>query len=192
MLSTTALRATTRHRISRCIYFPISNAHLTKASRAYQTDTSSSSNTTPIQLKTINPQNKNDRLVAQRLNRPVSPHITIYKWQYKSLASILHRATGIMLSGSLYGFATLYLVGPSLGLPVDTATVVSAFGSLHPAAKVALKFGVSMPFTYHFFNGLKHLIFDRALFMTRESSARAAWVVLGSSVCASVVLAFWQ
>lgn len=183
------LIATTRHRIYHCTYALRPILHRNRTSRTYL---STGRSTTPIQIKTIHPQNKNDRLVAQRLNRPVSPHMTIYKWQYKSLASILHRATGLLLSGSLYGFATLYLLGPSLGLPIDFATVVSAFGALPLAAKVAVKFGVSIPFTYHFFNGLKHLSFDRGLFMGRRSSTRAAWVVFGSSLCASAVLAFWQ
>ncbi|XP_008432189.1 succinate dehydrogenase cytochrome b560 subunit, mitochondrial-like [Poecilia reticulata] len=34
-----------------------------------------------------------------RLNRPMSPHITIYKWSIPMMMSITHRGTGVGLSG---------------------------------------------------------------------------------------------
>src|SRR5260370_17993939 len=38
--------------------------------------------------------------VANRpVHRPLSPHLQVYKWQLTSVLSILHRATGIALSG---------------------------------------------------------------------------------------------
>ena len=42
--------------------------------------------------------------VANRpTNRPLSPHLQIYRWQLTSVLSILHRATGIALAvGALY------------------------------------------------------------------------------------------
>ena len=32
-------------------------------------------------------------------DRPLSPHLQIYRWQLTSVLSILHRATGVALSG---------------------------------------------------------------------------------------------
>ena len=42
--------------------------------------------------------------VANRpTNRPLSPHLQVYRWQLTSVMSILHRATGIALAvGALY------------------------------------------------------------------------------------------
>uniref|UniRef100_A0A8C7X9L7 Succinate dehydrogenase cytochrome b560 subunit, mitochondrial n=1 Tax=Oryzias sinensis TaxID=183150 RepID=A0A8C7X9L7_9TELE len=34
-----------------------------------------------------------------RLNRPMSPHLAIYKWSVPMLMSITHRGTGLALSG---------------------------------------------------------------------------------------------
>ncbi len=41
----------------------------------------------------------------KRLNRPLSPHMTIYKWPNNMVQSITHRITGMTLSGLLYGLA---------------------------------------------------------------------------------------
>lgn len=41
----------------------------------------------------------------KRLNRPLSPHMTIYKWPSNMVESIAHRITGMTLSGLLYGLA---------------------------------------------------------------------------------------
>jgi len=38
-----------------------------------------------------------------RLNRPMSPHLTIYKFQLTSILSITHRGTGVALSGITAG-----------------------------------------------------------------------------------------
>jgi len=39
----------------------------------------------------------------ERLNRPMSPHLTIYKFQLTSILSITHRGTGVALSGITAG-----------------------------------------------------------------------------------------
>ncbi|KAB8067116.1 hypothetical protein BDV29DRAFT_186724 [Aspergillus leporis] len=137
-------------------------------------------------------KSSHDRLALQRRRRLVVPHLTVYKWRYVSLASILHRISGLTLSGSLYGFATVYLLAPALGLHLDSTTLITAFGSLTSVAQVVLKFGVAMPFTYHGFNGLKHLMWDQGHFLNKKQGGRAAQVVLGASISASLGLALWE
>lgn len=114
--------------------------------------------------------------------------MTIYKWDYISFASALQRITGILLSGSLYACFTFYLAAPSLGIHFDTAAMVAAFGSLPVAAKAGLKFLISMPFTWHSFNGVKHLIWDSGRFLSKYGSARMTWLVLGCSTTTSLAL----
>lgn len=140
----------------------------------------------------ISSQSAHDRLAAQRRNRPIAPHMTIYKWQYVSSASALHRITGLLLSGSLYGLATMYLFVPALGLQFEWSDMVTAFGSLPAGLKATLKFGSSMPFTYHAFNGVKHLIWDSGHMLTKAQSGRASWAVLAFSMSTSLGLALYQ
>lgn len=48
-------------------------------------------------------------------NRPLSPHITIHKWIFSQIMSIMHRATAIGFSLGLL-FISLWLLSFSLGL----------------------------------------------------------------------------
>lgn len=127
-------------------------------------------------------------LAAQRLRRPISPHMTIYKWNYVSSASALQRISGILLSGSLYACFTFYLAAPAMGIHFDSTSITTAFGSLPIIAKAVMKFVFSMPFTWHGFNGVKHLIWDTGRCLTRHSSGRMTWLVLACSTSASLAL----
>lgn len=118
--------------------------------------------------------------------------MTIYKWNYVSSASALHRITGLLLSASLYGFATAYLLSPALGLHLDSTSIVAGFGSLPPVVKVALKFCMAMPFTWHALNGVKHLVWDSGRLLGKVQSGRASWVVLACSGTVSLGLALYQ
>ncbi|KAB7496822.1 Succinate dehydrogenase cytochrome B subunit, mitochondrial [Armadillidium nasatum] len=53
----------------------------------------------------------------KRLNRPVSPHLTIYKPQITSMLSIAHRGTGLYLAFLVSGFSLGYFFGFSLEDP---------------------------------------------------------------------------
>jgi succinate dehydrogenase (ubiquinone) cytochrome b560 subunit len=143
-------------------------------------------------MEKLTPQEAQARLAFQRTKRPVSPHLTIYKWQYVSLTSILNRFTGMIFTGGLYGFAIMYLFSPVLGLHLDSTTIAEAFGSLSPATKAAIKFGVALPLTYHCFNGTKHLIWDRGYLLKNKQSQFAAWVVAGATLTTSLGLALWK
>lgn len=88
---------------------------------------------------------------------PVAPAMTIYRWEYVSSVSALQRITRLLLSGSLYGFTTLYLLTPVTGIHLDINTIAGSFRSLPLFMKLGVKFALSMPFTYHGFNRVKHL-----------------------------------
>ncbi|KAJ5766095.1 succinate dehydrogenase cytochrome b560 subunit [Penicillium nucicola] len=144
-----------------------------------------------IATQKVTAEGAHDRLAAQRRNRPIAPHLTVYKWTYVSSASAIQRVTGLMLSGTLYGFATLYLCAPVLDLNLDSTSMAAAFGSLPTTAKAALKFGLSMPFTYHGFNGVKHLVWDSGRLLSKTRSGGATWVVLACSISSSFGLGLY-
>ncbi|KAG0002880.1 cytochrome b subunit of succinate dehydrogenase, Sdh3p [Entomortierella chlamydospora] len=129
-------------------------------------------------------------LVEQRKNRPTSPHLTIYQPQLTWYMSMFHRATGGALAVGLYGGAIAYAVGPLVGLGFDAATITSAIATLPVAAKVAGKFIVAYPFTYHAFNGVRHLIWDTASKLTLKGVYSTGYTVLGLSTVSALALAF--
>jgi succinate dehydrogenase (ubiquinone) cytochrome b560 subunit len=127
-------------------------------------------------------------LVAQRKNRPSSPHLSIYRPQITWIASSLNRITGSVLSGAFYVFGTAYLVSPLFGWHLDSASIAAAFGSLPIAVKLAAKFVVALPFTFHSFNGIRHLVWDLGKEFSNKAVIRTGWITVGVSVASALYL----
>ncbi|KAI9670848.1 MAG: hypothetical protein M1829_004737 [Trizodia sp. TS-e1964] len=128
-------------------------------------------------------------LREQRLRRPVSPHLSIYRPQVTWYLSALNRITGSVLSGAVYVFATAYLVAPLLGWHLESAVLAESFGHLPAAVKGGIKFLVALPFTFHSWNGIRHLGWDLGRLLGKEAVRRSGWVVVGLSVVSSGLLA---
>ena len=140
-------------------------------------------------VSTTNTSDPTKILAQQRLNRPVAPHLSIYRPQITWYASSFHRITGIVLSGSLYLFATGYLVSPLLGWHLESASIAAAFGALPLIAKVLLKGTLALPFTFHSLNGLRHLTWDLGRALTNQQVIKTGWTVVGLSVASALALA---
>lgn len=88
-------------------------------------------------------------------NRPMSPHLQIYKPQLTSILSILHRGTGIVLAlGTL--LVTYWLAAVAGGEEsFNTANAIlgSWFGKM-------VLFGWTWALFYHLANGIRHLMWD--------------------------------
>ncbi len=117
-------------------------------------------------------------------NRPLSPHLQVYRPQITSTLSILHRLTGVVLAfGTL--LLTYWLVAAASGPEAfDTAQglIGSFFGRL-------LLFGWSFALFYHLCNGIRHLIWDAGYGFEIEAATRSGWMVVGASVV--LTLATW-
>ncbi|NXB18297.1 C560 dehydrogenase, partial [Rhagologus leucostigma] len=90
-----------------------------------------------------------------RSNRPLSPHVTIYKWSLPMAMSITHRGTGIALSLGVSLFSLGALLLPE-HFPHYLAQVRAL--SLGPALIFLVKFSLAVPFSYHTWNGIRHLV----------------------------------
>ncbi|ETN38958.1 uncharacterized protein HMPREF1541_07000 [Cyphellophora europaea CBS 101466] len=101
------------------------------ALRAHSTQ-STDSTTSHITLKPSTPGFHQSHLAAQRLRRPVSPHITIWRWQSHMLLSALQRNTGLLFAGPLYLFLIAHGLSPLLGsdVGISSAGVVAAVAAL--------------------------------------------------------------
>ena len=87
--------------------------------------------------------------------RPLSPHLQIYKPQLTSVLSILHRATGVALAvGTLV--LTYWLVAAASGLQAY-ATAQAVIGSM---LGQLLLFLWTWSLFYHLCNGIRHLFWD--------------------------------
>lgn len=130
-------------------------------------------------------------LVNQRLQRPIAPHLGIYKIEQTWLGhSAWTRITGCTLSGVAYLYFTSYLVAPLFGWHLESASLASAFGALPFLVKGGVKFFLGFPFAYHFINGLRHLWFDLGKGFAKASIKRGEMVLWVSSILSGLFLAF--
>ncbi|TAQ83974.1 hypothetical protein B7494_g7705 [Chlorociboria aeruginascens] len=144
---------------------------------------------TAVATQKVTPHDSLSILAEQRKKRPTAPHLTIYKWQITSVASIMTRMTGGALAGGFYVFGSAYLLSPLLGWHLDSASIAAAFGALPLAVKVLAKFAVAMPFTFHSFNGVRHLAWDLGLGFKNKEVIRTGMFMTGVSVASALGLA---
>ena len=123
--------------------------------------------------------------------RPLSPHLQVYRWQVQMVTSILHRATGIVLAVGMIGlvWGLLALAAGPERWAAFTACAGSPFGKL-------VLFGFSWALAYHLINGIRHLVQDAGHGYAIPEFVRSSWLsIIGSSVLVAlawaVVLAHW-
>ncbi|MDX1512620.1 MAG: succinate dehydrogenase, cytochrome b556 subunit [Gammaproteobacteria bacterium] len=117
-------------------------------------------------------------------NRPLSPHLQVYKPQLTSVLSITHRATGVALAVGGIGLA-YWLLALAAG-PDAYATAQALFGSW--LGKLIL-FGFSFALFYHLCNGIRHLFWDAGLGFELETVYASGWAVVG--VAAGLTVLTW-
>jgi len=124
-------------------------------------------------------------LIAQRKNRPSSPHLTIYQPQLTWYLSSLHRVTGVLLAGAFYGITVTYALGSILGTGIDSNVIADTFHSLSTPVQYALKSLATLPFFFHFGNGIRHFIWDAGKELTLKGVYRTGYAVIGFTLLSS-------
>jgi len=121
--------------------------------------------------------------------RPLSPHLGIYRFAYTMATSILHRAAGVAMSAGLLLLAA-WLVALASG--AESYTGFAACLRSWPG-KVVLGL-LLLAFCYHFANGIRHLFWDVGLGLERRVARRTATLVVAAAVLGAAVLfwLFWQ
>jgi succinate dehydrogenase / fumarate reductase, cytochrome b subunit len=119
------------------------------------------------------------------IERPISPHLSIYRPQINMVMSIVHRITG----GALYFGTTLlaaWLVAAAMG-EREFAFVNALFG--HPIGLLVL-LGYSWALLHHMLGGLRHLTWDTGRAFDLRSVNILSWLtIVGSLVATAAVWA---
>lgn len=117
--------------------------------------------------------------------RPLSPHLQIYKPTVTMVMSVLHRVTGAALF-----FGTLLVVALLVALAAGKdayGTVQGIYGSWF--GKLVL-FGYSWALFHHMLGGIRHLIWDTGAMFDRKGRSTLAWgTIIGSLTMTLVVWA---
>ncbi len=118
-------------------------------------------------------------------NRPLSPHLQIWKWGPHMLVSILHRVTGDGLA--LVGLAVLlWWLGAMAGGAESYAFFAETMGS--PVGMIVLV-GLSWAFFTHMMSGLRHFVLD--IGAGYELDTNKTWSVLSPILGILLTAAFW-
>lgn len=116
--------------------------------------------------------------------RPLSPHLTIYRWPITMTVSILHRITG----GALY-FGTLLIVWWLVAAATSESAFASAQSVLGSWIGLLVLFGFTWALYQHLLGGIRHLIWDTGYGLEKHVSSALAWATLAGSLV--LTLATW-
>ena len=114
---------------------------------------------------------------VNRGNRPLSPHLTIYRPQLTSMTSILTRITGnaMLLAALLIVWWFLAAATSPEYFAVVDGLITSFLGDLIMALSL-------LGLWYHTLAGIRHLIWDNAIGLDIETAEKLGYAVLGGSV----------
>jgi len=117
-------------------------------------------------------------------DRPLSPHLTIYRWPITMTLSILHRITGVALAVGLIVFVFWLeaIAYEAVSYDLFNEIMRSVIG------QIAL-LGWLFSFFFHLSNGIRHLIWDTGRMFEKGQTDLSAWLVL---IAATVLtLCYW-
>ena len=117
------------------------------------------------------------------VNRPLSPHLSIYRMQINMLMSILHRITG---AANYFGTAFLaaWLICAAMG--AKQYNDINALLS-HPVGMV-LVFGYTWSVIHHMVGGVRHLIWDTGRGFSIGQVNSLSWLTILLSLTLTVLV----
>lgn len=106
-------------------------------------------------------------------NRPLSPHLQVYRWQITAVLSILHRITGIALA-----FASLLLTIWLVCLAYGEESWAYCMALYKSAPGEILFSSILFAFFYHCLNGIRHLFWDCGYGFEMKTTKISGWFVV--------------
>ena len=115
--------------------------------------------------------------------RPLSPHLQVYRPQWTSVLSILHRISGVLLSVGTV-LMVVWLVALANG---ETAYDAMLKFMTNPLVLIALV-GWTLALFYHLLNGIRHLTWDTGAMLELKPARASGWAVVALSVVLTAVV----
>ncbi|MBL4744717.1 MAG: succinate dehydrogenase, cytochrome b556 subunit [Cycloclasticus sp.] len=109
-------------------------------------------------------------------NRPLSPHLDVYKLPLSAIISIVHRGTGAFLT-----MGTLVLVWWLMALAGGEEAFMSAQDFMGSFIGRLILFGWSFALFFHLSNGIRHLIWDVGYGFEKDEVEKSSFIVIGTA-----------
>ena len=134
--------------------------------------------------------------MSRERGRPLSPHLTIWKWGPHMLVSILHRVTGSALSIGGTVLFVWWLVAAASGADAyanfyyyavradDGATM----GRIVNLLAELVGIGLTWAFFQHMFSGIRHLVLDTGAGYELRTNKRWAMATIFGSLAATLLV----
>jgi succinate dehydrogenase / fumarate reductase cytochrome b subunit len=114
------------------------------------------------------------------VSRPLSPYISVYRWQITMWLSSLHRITGLLLSLGALALA-VWLVALATGSSAYAEVREVYASGLFKVPLIAWTFC----FFFHLANGVRHLFWDTGAGFERGRIRATGWTVVVFAVVAT-------
>lgn len=122
--------------------------------------------------------------MATNPSRPVSPHLTIWRWGPGMLVSIVHRMTGAALALAGLAVLTWWLIAIAGG---NDAYADFTKAASHPAG-LAVLVGLTWAFFQHLLSGIRHLVMDTGACLELDTNKRFAILTLLGSLVLTLLI----
>lgn len=119
------------------------------------------------------------------IERPLSPHLQVYKWQLTMALSIVHRVTGFGLAVGAVALTWWLLAA------VNGEDAYAQFQNCaHSVIGQLFLFGWVWAFAFHFLNGIRHLVWDTGKWLDLKSAYASGYAVAAGSFIAAGAIWF--
>ena len=122
--------------------------------------------------------------------KPTSPHIQIYRWNISSLTSIMHRMSGVVLYATMivlcwyivyYAYQVNYFENP------QSHSCECWFTNIFKSFFYIILFALVSALYYHFFNGIRHLLWDIGKGFGINTAKKTGILVIILTILAAII-----
>ncbi|HWJ38362.1 MAG TPA: succinate dehydrogenase, cytochrome b556 subunit [Sphingomicrobium sp.] len=125
--------------------------------------------------------------MATARSRPLSPHLSIWRWGPNMAASIIHRASGVALSFAGLGILTWWLYAIASGAEAYADFTKAATSPLG----IVVLIGVTWSFFQHLLTGIRHLVMDSGAIFELGINKRSAILTFIGAILLTVLVWFY-
>ena len=118
-------------------------------------------------------------------NKPLSPHIQIYRWHISSLVSITHRITGII---NFFAITLIFLWFAFIYFGESNYQIIQTILQTFIGKFIVL--GITWSFSFQMLSEIRHLIMDLGYGFELQATRISGLLVIFGSIFLTIIIYF--